>query len=59
VRLSLKCRASGFVQSQNQICKKTALQTPKSGKYDYFATFNPQDTSMASKNFTGDYTKSH
>jgi hypothetical protein len=38
----------------NQICKKNPLQTPKSGKFDYFVTFNHPARSMASRNFTGD-----
>jgi hypothetical protein len=42
-------------ESPNQICKKNPLQTPKSGKFDYFVTFNHPARSMASKNFTGDY----
>jgi hypothetical protein len=39
----------------NQICKKNPLQTPKSGKFDYFVTFNHPARSMASRNFTGDW----
>jgi hypothetical protein len=46
--------ASDSRKSQNQICKKTALQAPKTGKYDYFVAFNQPARSMVSKNFTGD-----
>jgi hypothetical protein len=42
-------------KSQNQICKKIAFQTAKPGKYDYFDIFNHPVRSMASRNFTGDY----
>jgi hypothetical protein len=40
--------------SKNKICKKSALQTPKPGKFDYFATFNHLVCSMASRNFTSE-----
>jgi hypothetical protein len=50
--------ASDLRESPDQICKKNPLQTPKTGKSDYFATFNHPARSMASRNFTGDCFKS-
>ncbi|HMA57686.1 MAG TPA: hypothetical protein VKP52_13360, partial [Pseudolabrys sp.] len=41
-------------ESQNQICKKNALHTPKPGKMDYFDKFNHPNRSKASRNLTGD-----
>jgi hypothetical protein len=46
--------ASDSAKSQNQICKKNPLQTPITGKFDYFVTLNHPARPMASKNFTGD-----
>src|SRR5215216_3760944 len=40
---------------KNQICKETAVQTPKSGKSDYFITPEQPACSIAWEFFTDDY----
>src|SRR5262252_2998306 len=40
---------------QNRICKKIALQRPKTGKFDYLSEPNHPAHSMAFKFFTDDY----
>jgi hypothetical protein len=39
----------------NRICKKIALQQPKTGKFDYLSEPNHPAHSMAFKFFTDDY----